>query len=270
MPEPEQPTSRSILLWPGAPPNSAPGNDFRPWLDPFPIQTDTPKGAVLICPGGGYRNRAPHEGTPIARAFNAAGFHAFVVQYRVAPNHHPAPLMDASRALRVIRERADEWKVDRDRIAVCGFSAGGHLAASLGVYCDDGDAKAADVIERHSCRPNALILCYAVFSTGEFGHRGCWTNLLGENPSEEALRRMSLELRVTEETPPAFLWHTVADPIVPVENALLMAEALRRHKVPFELHVYPEGRHGLGLAPNNPHVATWMGLCCQWLRGMGW
>ncbi|NOZ22966.1 MAG: alpha/beta hydrolase [Planctomycetes bacterium] len=262
----EQPTERSIWLWPEG------QDDFRPWLDPYPVGSHGPRGAVLICPGGGYAGRARHEGIAVAERLNEAGLNAFVVHYRVAPHRHPAPLRDASRAIRMIRDRAEEWKVGPDRIAILGFSAGGHLAGSLGVHHGDPDASPAEDDLRHiSNRPDALILCYAVLNAvSEFAHRGSMGNLLGPDAPEEMLRKMSLELHVTENTPPTFLWHTAEDPGVKVENSLLFAEALSRHGVPFELHVYPEGRHGLGLAPEDPHVATWMDLCCEWLKGMGW
>ncbi|MEW6356852.1 MAG: alpha/beta hydrolase [Planctomycetota bacterium] len=261
----EQPTERSIWLWPER------QGDFRPWLDPYLAPTDNPIGAVLICPGGGYGGRARHEGIVIAERFNQAGLHAFVVHYRVAPNRHPAPLRDASRAMRMIRHRAEEWRVKPDHIAVLGFSAGGHLAGSLGVLHADPDASPAeDDLRQISNRPDAMILCYAVITGGEFGHKGSFNNLLGPDATESVRRKMSLELHVTEATPPTFLWHTAEDPGVKVENSLIFAEALSRREVPFELHVYPKGRHGLGLAPEYPHVATWMDLCCEWLKGMGW
>ena len=264
-------SQNSLWLWPGEPPCSSPEDDFRPWLESYPLDMPDARGAVLVCPGGGYTHRAPHEAEPIARRFNEGGFHAFVVQYRVSPHRHPAPLLDVSRALRIIRAHADEWRVNPDRIAVCGFSAGGHLTASLGVHYEmDVLNTGDDDLDAVSARPDALILGYPVITSGdEFGHRGCFDNLLGPDAAPEMLHTMSLEHQVTPETPPAFLWHTAEDGGVPVENSLLFAMALHKHGVPFEVHVYPHGRHGLGLAPEDPHVATWAGLCCEWLRGMG-
>lgn len=260
---------RSIWLWEGQPPYASSGDDFRPWLEAYPAATDTPRGTVLVCPGGGYVGRAPHEAEPIARQFNRAGFHAFVVQYRVFPHRHPAPLLDVAQAMRIIRCHADEWKVAANRVAVCGFSAGGHLAASLGVHWDKVPA-VGDTLDAVNCRPDALVLCYPVITSGEFAHRGSFENLLGADASKEMLRLMSLELQVNEQTPPTFLWSTCEDAGVPLENSLLFAQALRKYGTLFELHIYPRGRHGLGLAPEDPHVATWMSLCCEWLRGMGW
>ncbi|HQE94182.1 MAG TPA: alpha/beta hydrolase [Anaerolineae bacterium] len=259
-------SANRVWLWSGEPPYSSPEDDFRPWLDLYPADTAEVRGAVLVCPGGGYVNRAPHEAEPIARRFNAGGFHAFVVHYRVAPHRHPAPLLDASRALRLIRAHADEWRVDPGGIAVCGFSAGGHLTASLGVHYGMDVLNTGDALDAVSARPDALILGYPVITSGEFGHHGCFENLLGPDPAPELLQMLSLELQVTPETPPTFLWHTAEDESVPVENSLLFAAALHKHGVPFELHIYPRGRHGLGLAPEDAHVATWAALCCEWLK----
>ena len=266
----EEPDGQSIMLWPEEPPMSSPEDSFRPWLDSYLLKTDAPRGAVIVFPGGGYGGRAPHEGDPIAVAFNEAGLHAFVVQYRVAPHRHPAPLMDAARAVRIVRHRTAEWNVDTAHIAICGFSAGGHLSAALGVHSAECGPGVDDEIGRADCRPDALILAYPVISSEAFVHEGSIENLLGPDAPDGVRREMSLELHVSEATPPAFLWHTAEDGGVPVENSLLFAQALSKHHVPFELHVYPHGCHGLGLAPDLPHVATWLGLCCEWLRGMGW
>ncbi len=259
-------SANSVWLWSGEPPYSLPEDDFHPWLERYPAETADVRGAVLVCPGGGYNHRAAHEAEPIARRFNTCGFHAFVVHYRVTPHRHPAPLLDASRALRLIRAHADAWRVDPARIAVCGFSAGGHLAASLGVHYGMEALNTGDDLDAISARPDALILAYPVITSGEFAHRGCFDTLLGPGAAPELRRLMSLELQVTPETPPTFLWHTAEDGSVPVENSLLFAAALHKHGVPFELHVYPHGRHGLGLAPEDAHVATWAELCGEWLR----
>jgi acetyl esterase/lipase len=245
-------------------------DDFIPTLDMYPLETDTPKGAVLVFPGGGYSHRAEHEGVNIARAFNEKGIHAFVLQYRVHPNLHPAPLNDAIRAIRIIRSKAEELKIKSDKIAVCGFSAGGHLTGSLGVHYEQGDPSASDPLKQIDSRPDALILCYAVNSSGEFAHQGSFKNLLGENASPDMREKMSLEKQVDANTPPTFLWHTAEDPGVPVENSLLFAKELSKHNVPFELHVYEKGRHGLGLAPDLPRVATWFELCSAWLIEREW
>ncbi|HOZ48154.1 MAG TPA: alpha/beta hydrolase [Candidatus Hydrogenedentes bacterium] len=259
-----------IPLWPGEPPGSDVKDDFRPWIEPYLVDAEKARGAVLVCPGGGYGGRADHEAAPIAQRFNKGGLNAFVVHYRVAPHRHPAPLYDAARAVRLVRSRAEEWNVLSDHIAILGFSAGGHLVGSLATHFGDATPPKKDEIDALSARPDAVVMCYPVVSSGELGHRGSFNNLLGADASPEMLEYMSLEKQVTKDTPPIFLWHTATDEGVPVENSLMMAQALRNARVPFELHVYPEGQHGLGLAPDSPHVATWTELCLQWLYTMGW
>lgn len=150
-----------------------------------------------------------------------------------------------------------------------GFSAGGHLAATLATHFDSGDPDSADPVERFSCRPDAIVLGYAAVSFGRFRHHGSFQRLLGNDPPEALVRDLSCEEQVTPETPPAFIWQTADDASVPVENSLLFAMALRRHRVPFELHVFPSGRHGLGLARELPEVARWTELCRDWLLRQG-
>ena len=241
-----------------------------PTIVPYPVESAAPVGAVVVCPGGGYAGRADHEGGPIALMLNEFGIAGFVCHYRVAPNRHPVPLMDASRAVRWVRAHAEGYGVDPERVGILGFSAGGHLASTVGTHFDAGDPDAADPLDRLSSRPDAMILCYPVI-TFEPPHRhvGSMDNLLGPEPPEDLRLSLSNELMVTPETPPTFLWHTAEDAGVPVENSLLMASALSAAGVPFELHVYPHGAHGLGLAPGDPHVATWAGLCGEWLKGLG-
>ncbi|MFA7230495.1 MAG: alpha/beta hydrolase [Victivallaceae bacterium] len=265
-------STEKIVLWPDA---KCAGtgdakDDFQPWMDVYLTKSVEPRGAVLICPGGAYTHRAPHEGFNVAVKFNELGFHAFVVQYRVAPYRFPAPQQDALRSLKIIRANADKWNVKADKIAVCGFSAGGHLAASTGTVFDQINADAGDAADQYSNRPDALILCYPVISSGSKAHRGSFQQLLGEKSSEQEQATLSLEKRVSGATPPTFLWHTAADPGVPVENSLFFAQALQDNKVPFELHIFPHGRHGLGLADELPNVATWPALCATWLKNMGW
>lgn len=275
----EQPSERSIWLWNEDEYNNDIPDGFRPWLDPYPIDnSDAPRGCVVVFPGGGYEMRAPHEAGAIAERFNDFGFPAFVVHYSVAPRKHPQMLLDVSRALRIIRSRAQEWNVDPQKIAVCGFSAGGHLAASLGVHYDKPYLKGSSEIDKISNKPDALILCYPVISSGKIAHRGSFDSLLGANASDELLEEMSLEKHVNGNTSPSFLWHTSEDDAVPVENSLLFAGALSANKVPFEMHIYPQGGHGLGLGvypdqadaqPWLKHLATWTDLCAQWLGTIG-
>ena len=239
-----------------------------PYLEPYPVPGAS--GAVIVCPGGGYARRAPHEGEPVARWLNSAGISAFVLHYRVAPDRHPAPLSDAKRAMRLVRSRAAEWGFRPDRIGILGFSAGGHLAASLSTHWDRGVEGDPDPVERTSCRPDATVLCYAVISlTAGHTHLGSRNNLLGPEPPAELALSLSCETQVNAETPPAFLWHTADDATVPVQNSIDYALALSRHGVPFALHVFPRGRHGLGLAQEVPDVSKWTELCAEWLHGLG-
>jgi acetyl esterase/lipase len=259
-----------ILLWPdGAPGALGDDREDKPAIIPYLLPADEPRGAVVVCPGGGYQGRAPHEGEPVARWLNDLGLAAVVLDYRVAPYKHPYPLLDAQRALRLVRQRASDWGIDPGRVGILGFSAGGHLAATVGTHIPATTPDHPDPIERQSARPDFMILCYPVITFGEHGHAGVIKNLLGSHPSPELMELMCNEKQVTAETPPAFLWHTADDAAVPVENSLLFAMALRRHKVPFALHVFPSGRHGLGLAPDRPDVAAWKDLCASWLRQIG-
>jgi uncharacterized protein YaiI (UPF0178 family)/acetyl esterase/lipase len=259
-----------ILLWPdGAPGAMGTSPEDCPHIIPFLVDSPKARGLVVVCPGGGYGMRAPHEGDPIAQWLNGLGISAVVLHYRVAPYMHPYPLLDAQRAIRLVRYHASDWNVDPRHIGILGFSAGGHLASTAGTHYDLGDEYAPDPIDRISCRPDAMILCYPVISFGKWRHHGSMVNLLGENPDEELRQNLSNETRVTEDTPPAFLWHTADDEAVPVENSLAFASALSRHKVPFALHIYPHGRHGLGMAEEDPQARTWTDLCGKWLIQLG-
>jgi acetyl esterase/lipase len=265
-------STEHIGLWAGKPPGSKVEDDFQPRLDIYLADASAPCGAVVVLPGGGYTHRAFHEGEPVARTFNERGMHAFVVQYRVEPHPRHAAFLDAARGIRLVRSRAVEWGVKPDHIAACGFSAGGHLTGLLGVHFDGGDSDAPDPVERFSSRPDALVLCYAWLSAKYLTAKDISAP---DGKAEDVLERISVERNVSPKTPPAFLWHTFEDSTVPVEHSLLMANALYENGVPFELHVYEKGRHGLGLAKDDPekddpHVATWADLCAQWLEGMGW
>jgi acetyl esterase/lipase len=233
--------------------------------------------AVLICPGGGYEFVSEREAEPVALAFLAEGINAFVLTYEVAPAaKHPQPILDSSRAMCIIRENAEEWHIDINKIAVCGFSAGGHLAASLGVFWNEKYIKETLGIGEGMNKPNALILCYPVISSKEeFSHRGSFYNLLGDNQEEEVYESMSLERHVNKYTPPAFIWHTFDDSLVPVENSLMFAQSMKKNNIPFELHIFPEGVHGLSLCDErtgitaemiNPQAGKWIRLCMDWFK----
>ncbi len=229
--------------------------------------------AVIVLAGGAYSDRCPREAEPVALMFSNAGFHAFVVDYSIAPTRYPAALYEVCEAIKLIRKNADKWYVNPNAIAVCGFSAGGHLAASVGTLWN---TEPAVKCENEQNKPNALILCYPVIMYGEKAHKGSFYNLLGEGLSDEEYMRLSLEKKVSPDTPPAFLWHTFSDGAVPVENSLEFARALRQYNIPFEMHIYPDGPHGMSLAtaytsyPSsiNSHVATWAKFACDWMHIM--
>ena len=267
--------NKTIDLWVNQAYEYSKIDSFRPSLVTYVLAGEKSRSAVLICPGGGYSFTSDREAEQVAMQFNAAGFHAFIVYYSCAPRKHPQPLLDVSRAMCIIRENAEEWMVNRDEIAVCGFSAGGHLAASLGVHFNKPYLFENTGIKKDLNKPNALILNYPVISSSEFAHRDSFINLLGADAESNLLYDMSLEHHVNEETPPTFIWHTFEDKTVPVENSVLFAQALCRKRIPFELHIYPEGSHGLSLATEetctedkevNPHVASWLNLCIEWLK----
>ena len=228
---------------------------------------------MVICPGGGYVHLAPHEGNDYALWLNQHGVTCFVLKYRLGLNgyRHPAMLQDAARAVRLVRTRAADWKIDPHRVGIMGSSAGGHLASTLLTHFDLGGTNAADPVERQSSRPDLGILCYPVITMGEYTHKGSRNNLLGTNPQPELVKLLSNELQVTTNTPPCFLWTTFEDKTVPMENSLLFAEALRKNHVPFDLHIYQKGGHGMGLKDKplfaNPH--PWAGDCLFWLKGQG-
>ncbi|MGI6495355.1 MAG: alpha/beta hydrolase [Kiritimatiellia bacterium] len=267
----------TLPLWPGNPPGTVnpdepgAGATETPCLKPFLLDGDALRPLVVVCPGGGYGWRAPHEADPVAQWLNGVGLHAAVCHYRVAPWRHPAPLDDARRALRLVRAHADEWHVDPGRVGILGFSAGGHLACSAANFGDDGDPAAADPVARFPSRPNALVGCYPVVTSGPKGNIGTFENLLGKDPDPALLAKLSLETTVTPANPPAFLWSTTNDTCVPPENVLLYATALSAAGVAYSLHVYPDAWHGTGLARDFPGTARRWTLDCEaWLREIGW
>ncbi len=242
-------------------------NEFIPEITAYPAESC---GAVVIFPGGGYGGRAEHEGKGIAKWFQQNGITSFVVDYRVAPYKHPAEISDAMRAVKYVRFYADKYKIDPDKIAVMGFSAGGHLAATVSVHYDKMMYEPTDKIDGEDCKPNASILCYPVIDMGYYRHDGSRINLLGRGIPERMIELMSIHEHINENTPEAFIWHTSTDGSVPVMNSLLYAEALSAESIPYEMHIYPVGEHGLGLAKSEPYVSSWQGNLLSWLKLKGW
>jgi acetyl esterase/lipase len=256
----------SFPLWENGAPGAL-GNAEKdiPTLTVFkPEQGKASGAAMVICPGGGYGGLAQHEGKDYAEWLARHGVTCFVLKYRLgsAGYRHPVMLGDAARAVRLVRARAADWAIDAKRIGIMGSSAGGHLASTLLTHFEEGNADASDVIERQSSRPDLGILCYPVISLGEFTHAGSKKNLLGDNPSADLVQLLSNELQVTRNTPPTFLWHTYEDTAVVPQNSMLFAMALQKSKVPYELHIYEKGRHGIGLANGHP----WTEQCLHWLK----
>lgn len=258
-----------LPLWPeGAPGALGDGDQDRPTLTPYLADAARSTGAaVVICPGGGYGGLAGHEGKDYALWLNEMGISGFVLKYRLGSHgyRHPIMLQDAARAVRLVRARSAAWGVDPQRVGIMGSSAGGHLASTLLTHFDAGRPEAADAVDRASSRPDLGILCYPVITMGRYTHEGSRRNLLGPDPSTELVQLLSNELQVSPQTPPCFLWHTYEDAAVKVENVLDFAAALRVAGVPFDLHIYQKGRHGLGLANGHP----WTKDCAFWLKEMG-
>jgi acetyl esterase/lipase len=261
-----------IQLWEdGAPGTPATKPENEPVL--FAYRADSQneaRSAVVICPGGGYVHLAmDHEGKQIAEWVNQLGVTAFVLQYRnnSSGHQHPVPMMDGQRAIRTVRARAAELNLDPAKIGVMGFSAGGHLASTLATHFDDGQSDAGDAIDRASSRPDFLILCYPVISmTESYMHRGSRENLLGKNADETLAANLSNEKQVTAQTPPTFIFQTDADKPVPAENCVAFYLALRRAGVPAELHIYQDGKHGVGLASDVPATSTWPDRLRDWMQ----
>lgn len=263
------------LLWPGGAPGAVGTEEAdKPSLTVYQPDAGRAAGlAVVVCPGGGYGHLAvDKEGTQIALWLNSLGVTAFVLQYRIAPRyHHPAPLQDAQRAIRLVRAGAARYGVQAERVGIMGFSAGGHLASSAATHFDAGQADAADPVARVSSRPDFAILMYPVitFTEEAYVHKGSRRNLLGDNPDPKLVEQMSSERQVTAQSPPVFLFHTTTDNVVPVENSVLFYLAARKAGVPAEMHIYAEGPHGVGLAATNFALSSWPARLADWLRVRG-
>lgn len=253
---------QTIQLW-----DKAPGMcEEVPVLDIYIPEKQTSDIAVVILPGGGYGGRAPHEGEGYAEFLNNHGIAAFVCQYRVAPHQFPLPLLDARRAVRYVRYHSDKFGISKDKVYIMGSSAGGHLAALTSTYDKPIDFEGLDAIDGESAKPNGQILCYPVIKLLGKGitHLGSGQNLLGDRHAELG-EELSPDLIADAATPKAFIWHTFNDDCVNVINSLDYAKRLRQVQVPVEMHIYPDGPHGLGLAPAYPHVADWSEQLIRWL-----
>ncbi len=260
-----------LPLWPE-------GTAFGPSVVPPTLtRYDPPEGqssgaSFVVCPGGGYVVLADHEAAPVAEWLASLGITAYVLHYRLGPHsRHPDMLHDAARAMRTVRAQTQREGRDPNRIGILGFSAGGHLAATLATHFEAGDPDAADPLARVSSRPDLAVLVYPVITLEEpHGHAWCRNQLLGDETAEtEMVAFLSNHHQVTPETPPTFLVHSADDDGVPPENSLLMALALSAARVPFELHLYERGGHGYGLGGNDPVLRTWPDRCRDWLRGQG-
>ncbi len=249
--------------------------------DMYPQQQNSfRRPMVIICPGGGYHHHSPREGEAIALKMLDFGYNAAVLRYSLMPDTFPCALYEAAYAVAYARKQAEAWDIDPDRIIAAGFSAGGHVAASLGTMWHDKELeKLLEVLgeQPEAVRPNGLLLGYPVITSGQFAHRLSFERLLGDRHAELA-EQVSLEKRVTQNTPAAFIWHTAADQSVPVENSFLFAQALKQAGVPFELHIFPEGSHGLGLGTKEtdtkdgthfqPEVYAWTELFKTWMENL--
>lgn len=238
------------------------------------IDIDRKRPAILICPGGGYSFTSFREAEPVALAFLAKGYSAFALHYSCAPSRYPQQLLEASAAMSYIRENAQRFNIDENKILVCGFSAGGHLAASLATFWNEDFINEKLGIKKGANKPNGLILSYPVITSGEFAHRNSFENLLGDN-YDELVSKMSLENQVNPLVPPTFLWHTRDDSTVPVENAMLFSMALRKQNIEFDMHIFNSGYHGLSLSTEitsakkewvNDEVSVWFEQCVHWIK----
>ncbi len=267
----EHPT---VLLWPNGAPGAL-GNapEDQPTLTIYlPDPGKAVRTGVVVCPGGGYVHLAMQkEGFDIAEWLNSMGIAAFVLKYRLGPRyHHPIEMWDGQRAMRYVRYHAREYGVDPSRIGIWGFSAGGHLASTVGTHFDNGKAGAPDPIDRVSCRPDFMVLSYPVVTMLDpYVHKGSRRALLGDNPDPRMVRYLSNELQVTPQTPPTFLFSTDDDTTVPCENSIQFFLALRKNHVPAEMHIFEPGPHGVGLAPTHSALSIWPTLLANWFRTRG-
>ena len=265
-------TGDVVRLWPRRAPRATDDSPAQtPTLTLYPpAPGTTPTGtAVVVCPGGGYSMLAGHEGKDVAEWLAGHGVFAAVCAYRVNVPA-PAPMLDGQRAVRLVRAHAKAWGVDRRRVGIMGFSAGGHVASTVGTHYDTGIPHTGDPVQDQSCRPDFMLLVYPVISMrADVTHPGSRHVLLGDRPDVKLVDLYSNESQVTADTPPAFIAASRPDAVVPVANSERFAAALTAHKVDAELLVLPTGEHGFGLATNDPAVSVWTAKCLAWMAGRG-
>ena len=259
-------------LWPDGAPGALGKTDADiPGIMLYPAPADKANGtAIVVCPGGGYGGLAmDHEGDQIGKWLNKLGVTAAVLRYRLGPKYrHPIELGDAQRAIRTVRSKAAEWKLDPAKIGILGFSAGGHLASTAGTHFDAGLSDGKDAIDKTSCRPDFMVLLYPVITFHPpYAHMGSRNNLIGKDAPADLVDHLSNDKQVTKDTPPTFLAHTSEDKGVPPENSIYFYMALQKNKVPAELHIYEKGQHGLGLGPQSLPFSSWSERCEAWMRG---
>ena len=244
-------------------------------LDPSPEIVVKKRPVIIICPGGGYKYLSDREGEIIALQFAAMGYHAAVLYYSVAPARYPTALLELGKSVVLLRGKAAQWGIDTERIVIAGFSAGGHLAASYGVFWSEKWMEESISVEMRMLRPDAMILGYPVITSGQFMEENSFRNLLGDDYAEKK-DSVSVENHVNKNTPRAFIWHTSEDPVVPVQNSLLLVSAMVNEKLPVEFHMFEKGGHGLALANRltltslkteaQPSAAEWIPLVHIWLE----
>ncbi|MBQ7039512.1 MAG: alpha/beta hydrolase [Clostridia bacterium] len=239
-----------------------------PVIEYYPAENKKTDATIVILPGGGYTHRAQHEGKGFAEFLNEFGMDTFVCHYRVSPHRHPLPVLDARRAVQFVRYHANEFGINPEKVGIMGSSAGGHLAASVCTLQDEFDdvLTEKDAIDNENYIPDFQILCYPVIALVDYGHMGSAENLTGDkNKYAKKRYELSCHNNVHEKTPKAFIWHTITDPAVPIQNSLAYVGALREKEIPAELHVFPYGGHGMGVAAKEPHIAQWTTLLKNWL-----
>ena len=260
-----------IKLWEtGTPFYDETFSQAEPTLTPYIVEGGKKNAAVIVCPGGGYSHRAYHEGEPVAKWLNTLGISAFVLNYRYAPYTYKAIENDIYRAVRVIRYNAERFGIDKEKVATLGFSAGGHLSSCAALYFDRAILDENDPVDKENSKVNAAVLCYPVISfCEEFGHERSANNFLGEFKTPELVKAYSGEFHVKEDTPPIFMWHNADDNNVSAANCFRLGEVLSKNNVPYEIHVFPRGGHGVGLAEDSERTSQWTRECALWFKSLG-